>query len=39
MIIHQEIKNLVTEWGLREGIIEKITSLVGSYGGLDQTLS
>lgn len=23
MIIHQEIKNLVTEWGLREGIIEK----------------
>lgn len=23
MIVHQEIKNLVTEWGLREGIIEK----------------
>lgn len=23
MITHQEIKNLVTEWGLREGIIEK----------------
>lgn len=23
MIIHQEIKNFVTEWGLREGIIEK----------------
>lgn len=23
MIIHQKIKNLVTEWGLREGIIEK----------------
>jgi len=23
MIIHPEIKNLVTEWGLRESIIEK----------------
>jgi len=23
MITHQEIKNLVTEWGLREDIIEK----------------
>lgn len=23
MITHQEIKNLVTEWGLRESIIEK----------------